>query len=380
MAKRLKTVVSLVLVVTLACFTCIGLAGCGRSSDSQEGSQGSGEQEQVADNPLREYTDMTGVTVEIPTKLTKVVSLWQVTTILTAFVGDTSSFQAVLEAVQDGKSMGWLAEMCPELADMPTVSSSPTVEELVALDPELVIVNEPMADQAEAYRAAGLTVVVMSNATNFDNLRTLVPKFAELYGSEAESKAADLMGYLDEAIAQAQSRTADIDSADYLKVYSNWAQRGTSPLLTSGDGSLISTWLNYDGCQNIITDQLVKGDSGNETNIETIIEADPDYILVGGVNWESALDTMKTDPSWSSLSAIKNDNILVNPVGVTKWSAIGVEFPLQILWFGSQVYPERFADIDIRSEVRDFYKKYLDYDISDANLDALLAGSLGPVE
>lgn len=332
------------------------------------------------DAAVRTYTDMTGVSMELPEKLTKVVSLWQVSTILTAFLGGNGCCSAVLEAVKDGKSMGWLAEMCPELLELPSVSSSATVEELLLLEPELVIVNEPMADQAEAYRAAGLTVAVLSNATNFDNLRALVPKVAELYGEESISVAEDLMAYLDDTIADAQERTKDLPEEDVLTVYSNWAQKGTSPLLTSGDGSLISTWLTYVGCKNIITDQMVKGDSGNETNIETIIEMDPDYILVGGVNWEAALETIESDPAWAGLTAVQEGRILINPLGVTKWSAIGVEFPLQIMWFGQQTHPELFGDIDLREEVRAFYAKYLDYEISDENLDALLAGSLGPVE
>lgn len=357
-----------------------GARGLAFAEEKAAGAAAEPAEGQAAGSETREFTDMTGVTMELPKKLTKVVSLWQVTTILTAFLGGNGCCSAVLDSVKDGVSMGWLAEMCPELLELPDVKSSATVEELLLLEPELILVNAPMADQAETYRAAGLKVAVFSNATNFDNLHELVPKVAELYGEEAQKTADELMAYLDDTIAVAQERTKDLPEDDILTVYSNWAQRGTSPLLTSGDGSLISTWLTYVGCRNIITDQMVKGDSGNETNVETIIEADPDYILVGGVNWQTALDAMYADPSWADLTAIKEGRVLVNPLGVTKWSAIGVEFPLQIMWFGQQVHPELFDDIDLREEVRAFYKKYLDYEIGDENLDALLAGALGPVE
>ena len=42
-------------------------------------------------------------------------------------------------------------------------------------------------------------------------------------------------------------------------------------------------------------------------------------------------------------------------------------------WMAKVINPDVFKDIDIRQEVTDFYKNFFSYDLSDEELDTILA-------
>jgi iron complex transport system substrate-binding protein len=44
------------------------------------------------------------------------------------------------------------------------------------------------------------------------------------------------------------------------------------------------------------------------------------------------------------------------------------------LWLGTKMYPELFADVNMQKVVRDFFKNFYAYDISDADIEVVLAG------
>ena len=47
---------------------------------------------------------------------------------------------------------------------------------------------------------------------------------------------------------------------------------------------------------------------------------------------------------------------------------------MQILWAAKTIQPEIFADIDVRAETKAFYKKFMNYELSDAEFEYILKG------
>ena len=45
-----------------------------------------------------------------------------------------------------------------------------------------------------------------------------------------------------------------------------------------------------------------------------------------------------------------------------------------VLFLAKLFYPERFADLDLRKTVRDYYQTYFDMPVDDATLDKILSG------
>jgi iron complex transport system substrate-binding protein len=194
-------------------------------------------------------------------------------------------------------------------------------------------------------------------------------------GESESAKATRYISYLDDVILRVSRAVASIPEEDRVTVYYNSAQHGESPLLTCGDGSIVDTWMQVVGCKNVVAG-IVKG-MDKEVDMEVIIEADPDYILVGGTHQNTAWKTIQTDPAWQGLTAVKEGRMIHNPQGVMKWEKYGVEIALQMQWFAEQMYPGKL-DIDIKQTVRDFYRDYYGYDLSEADYADLLGGKSQP--
>lgn len=61
-----------------------------------------------------------------------------------------------------------------------------------------------------------------------------------------------------------------------------------------------------------------------------------------------------------------------------KWEKFGPEIALQILWFTKEVFPDKSTEIDINDEVKDFYLKFYKYELTDNQLEQLMAGKGRP--
>ena len=80
------------------------------------------------------------------------------------------------------------------------------------------------------------------------------------------------------------------------------------------------------------------------------------------------------DPAFSGLKAVQNKKVFGNPKGVFSWDRYGAEAALQILWAAKTIQPELFADVDLKAETKAFYKKFMNYDLSDAEFGYILNG------
>ena len=107
---------------------------------------------------------------------------------------------------------------------------------------------------------------------------------------------------------------------------------------------------------------------------EEIIASNPQIIIVGGDHNEDAVEKIKSSPIYSGTDAVKNGRVYGNPRGVFNWDRYGADTVLQILWAAKTIQPELFADIDVKAETKAFYKKFMNYELSDAEFGYILKG------
>lgn len=328
-----------------------------------------------AEGDTRIFTDLTGAEVELPTEINSVIHLWPASTAMQVFLGEGDTITGTLGAVQNG--WGWLTAACPSLMDVTAFTGEATAEELLAMNPDVVITSN--ADAAESLRAAGVPCVCMLGAQEtVEALEEFCVKMAELLGGDAPAKAEAYCNYLDEMVATVSEATATIPAEERVSIYYNSAQHGDSPLLTCGSNYITQTWMDICGVDNIAVDLVEGGDV--EISMEEIVAADPDYIVVGGSSQEAALATINSDPAWQELTAVKNGNIIANPQGVMKWEKFGPELAIQIVWFTQQIYPDLLTDIDIKEYVTNFYSEFYGFELTDAQYEQMMAGTSGPTE
>ena len=354
--KKHNKFLTLVLVVMMA-LAMVALAACA----DQQATNDNPEDNQTAEGDTRIFTDLTGAEVELPTEIDSVIHLWPASTAMQVFLGESESITGTLTAVQNG--WGWLTAACPSLLEVTGFTGEATAEELLALEPDVVITSS--ADTAESLRAAGVPCVCMlGDQESVPALEEFCVKMAELIGGDAPAKAEAYCNYLDEMVATVSEATATIPEEERVSIYYNSAQHGDSPLLTCGANYITQTWMDICGVDNIAVDLVEGGDV--EISMEEIVAADP--------------ATINSDAAWQGLTAVQNGNIIANPQGVMKWEKFGPELAIQIVWFTQQIYPDLLTDIDIKEYVTDFYSEWYNFDLTDAQYEEMMAGASGPTE
>jgi iron complex transport system substrate-binding protein len=66
----------------------------------------------------------------------------------------------------------------------------------------------------------------------------------------------------------------------------------------------------------------------------------------------------------------------VCPYGIYLWSVRSGEGAMLPLWLGTKLYPERFADVDMKEVVKYFFNHFYNYDIPASEIETVLAGDV----
>lgn len=322
----------------------------------------------------RTITDMTGAQVEIPVEVKSVANLWPSNNQIMILLGATEK-QTAYHDVLKGQNYTWMQTINPLILERPSFGASGTitVEELIALDPDLILASN--ANDAAAYREAGLPALCIM-FSNYEGLRKSIAITAEALGGDAPARAQAYVDYLDSKIALAEQRLADLKDEDKPTVYYMDGQNGKTPYITSGNGTVQEEWITMAGGK-LATDGLLSGLT-QEITAEQLLALDPDYVLIGGTRQADSYDMLMADQALLGLTAVKEGRVFRIPQGTFPWCRFSSESALQVLWTAKTIHPDRFQDIDIKAETIDFYKNFLGYDLSSEYADAILAGKNAP--
>ena len=86
--------------------------------------------------------------------------------------------------------------------------------------------------------------------------------------------------------------------------------------------------------------------------------------------------TVGTDPLWSSVKAVQDKRIYLAPNLPYGWfdAPPGVNRLIGVRWLMSILYPKQFPE-DLRATTRAFHKLFYQVDLSEQQVDALLASA-----
>lgn len=375
--------ISLLLAGTMA----FSLSACSSSTEKKEeslesvadggeaASSETGEREvRGTEDGTRIVTDMSGYEVELPMEVNRVIDLWHANNQVVLLLGGADKLIGTTSVI---KGLPWYAEVYPAIADVPAYSLKANdgtfnTEEILKADADVVITSSE-AD-AEVLRAAGITTAVV-NFRDFDGLKETVRKTAEILGGDAPERAEKYCAYFDDNMAYVTERLADLKE-ERPRVYE---VRAEDPLQTDGKESICTEWIEAAGGVNVAA--AITDENMSQVTLEELIAQDPEVIIVAlqNVNPEKdkpnpIVEEIQNDPSWSSMTAVKNGAIYANPVGTFLWSRYSCEEALQILWTAQLLHPEQFEDLDMVETVRDFYKEFYDFDMTAEQAEDMLKG------
>ncbi|MBQ0268435.1 ABC transporter substrate-binding protein [Providencia huaxiensis] len=259
-------------------------------------------------------------------------------------------------------------QMLPNIDNVPVISISNQLnpEQIISLRTQLLFVAKGMeVPQRDILESAGVKVVEYP-ANSLQALQARVQATAKELGPDAQNKALEYQRYFDRNVRLVNERLVGLTDAEKRRVYHSMG----NTLFTSGRPSLNQDWMDLAGAKNVAETWFSdKKNNSGEVLLETIIAANPDVIVA--MNKEDA-NIIRTSSQWKAISAVKNQQVYVNPKGMFWWCRETSEEALQFLWLAQTLYPERFADIDMKQETAGFYLKFFGISLSDAQIDNIL--------
>jgi iron complex transport system substrate-binding protein len=313
--------------------------------------------------------DSLGRHVIIPDTVERIGCMYAFTGHVVAMLGKADKIVAVSNGL---KRDILLTSMFPAIqrAVVPKFQGAVNIEELTGAKPDIVFIQAETGQDsamADKMKACGLTWIAV-DFHNMDQQREVIEMIGKVIG--ARKKADEYNRYYIRCIEQVKNRIeAEIPAEKRLRVYHSTVE----PNRTSLRNSLSSDWINAAGVINVTSQESAGLLNGNDqAGMEQILLWNPDIILA---NEPGVADIIRKNPQWSPITAVKNDRVYQLPIGISRWGHPGsLETPLAILWTAKTVYPEKFQHIDMQDELRQFYKNFFNYDLSDNMITQILSG------
>lgn len=317
------------------------------------------------------FTDSCKREVEIPKKITKIVS-------------SGANAERVLYPICSDLLIG-LADKIPEdrakyfdsnYVNLPVLgqfySSKGTfnLEELVALSPDVIIdIGENKKsvrdDMDNIQSQTGIpTIFIEANINSYSKAYQTLGKILD-----REDKAKKLITYIDRVLKLASDNKEKIN-----KKVSTLYTTGADGLSANAKGSIQADVLEIVGAENPLEVKEVSNKSGgNIIDMEQLNVMNPEVIIFDNLG---GYELSKNDSQWQLLDAVKNNrtyevpclpyNLLGNPPSVNQI--------LGILWLGNLIYPDIYK-IDIVYEMKEYYRLFYHYELSDDEAYQLLSKS-----
>lgn len=364
-AKWTATViVALLLTVLLAASIC----ACGSAGESREAASASASGETVI------ITDHAGRQVVIPTKVERVFCTGPTGTALVYTLAPellvgwniTPTEQEKEYIPAEYRSVvglgGWFGK-----------NTTGNVEEIIKRDPDVVLsigtIDEAAVSDAERIEGLLGTPVVLIDST--------LTKTGDAYRFAGEvlgvpERAEELATYSDEVIRLAQDNTAMLAEEDRISLY--YAEGGKG-LHTDPEGSNHTEVFTLVGARNVADVELQQGYGMSPVSLEQVIAWDPEVIVVASdpAGETNVYEQITTGADWATIRAVQDGRVYVVPHGPFDWidRPYSIGRILGISWMGNLLYPELY-DFDMEAKVKEFYKLFYHFDLSDAQLETLM--------
>lgn len=188
-----------------------------------------------------------------------------------------------------------------EVTALPTVHSGAdtNLEEILALDPQVVIMNDMAhtVEQVSLLEQNGVKVIT-TNADSIPEVYQAIRLIGQVMGknAEAETLITDMQTTFDGIAAKAEQT----DKTIYFEVMPlEWG------LWSAGANTFMQELAEICGMKNAFADL----DGWQPISQEQVIERDPDYIVLVTGMGDTAVDEVMNRPGWQDIKAIQNGKV-----------------------------------------------------------------------
>ena len=370
--KLMKRICSIVLAVTM-------LAGCGTASTAKTTASASASASASAIPAEVTITDHADRTVTVPTDPEKVaiLDIYPLPSLLTVYLNSADSIVAMEPVSMNAAKAGILSQLYPDILNVNTDimnGDDVNMEALAALQPDVVFYNAAKKDEAQQLEDAGLTAVGIS-ATKFsyDAIKTYqewMSLLDQIYPDYAGKRGTQAGDYASQVYNDVQDKVKDVtDKQKVLFLY----QYDDTAMVTSSSKFFGQWWCDAVGAANVAQD--VPADNMNaKITMEQVYEWNPDVIIITNFTKTTPDDLYNNavgSDDWSSVKAVQDKRVYKMPLGVYRTYTPGIDTPLTLEWLAQAVYPDLFSDVDVASDVKDYYNKLFGVTLTDDQISAM---------
>lgn len=317
--------------------------------------------------------DLKGNQVEVPKNLKKLAVVpmpWAY--VVYAFDGNSDRLAAIHPGVKGAYKGKFLEGKDKHFGTVNTTlinqNFSVNMEGLANVGVEACLLWTYQEAEAKKLNAIGVKSVLIYNDT-VENLKKSFLIVGKLLGKE--EKAKELNAYYDAAYNSVLKHKEEVVKAKKPSIMF----LRNKQLRLQGNDNFMHQILEMGGAHN--PNEQVALDSNNKSiSMEHVYKMNPDIILLSNFDDFVPDDLYQNripGQDWSTVKAVKEKRVYKVPLGIYRWDAPGVETPLMMRWVAHTMQPEIFKEVSIKKETKEFYKKFLNMDLSEADLAQIFA-------
>lgn len=252
-------------------------------------------------------TDGYGRVVTIPDKVTKIYAASP--PLAMSLVAFDPTLMAALNSPfkPDQKPYVGTAASKPVAGGFFGQGNTPNYEVLAATKPDVILVWQKAPgseDQLKKFMALNIPVLMIHN----ESIDDLVDQFELLGKITGNTKRAhELIAYTKETLGLIRSLQSKISTHKKVRYY---FAEGLDGMSSECEGSFHLEPFKYAGAKNALNCSMSSNYGMEKMSLETVMLADPDVIVA--MECAFAL-SVKTDPKWKMLRAVKSGNIITVP-------------------------------------------------------------------
>lgn len=270
------------------------LTACSSSNDNGSEDTDSGNTEETAD--ITVDSEMGEVTV--PANPEKVLASYNEDTLIALNQPPVAKW-AIGESVQD-----YLEE---DLADVETVEWTLPLEQVLRMEPELIILDHVLDNYEGSYEdyTAIAPTYVLSEEEGSD-WKVRLQKFGEILGKETEAEQA-LADYDEKVDAAKEELDENLGDESVAMM---WVVGGKYFLFEENRHSadMIYNELGVEVPE--LVKELGQGEAAwNPISLEKLSEMDADHMIILGDENDEGIETLKNSNVWNNINAVENDQV-----------------------------------------------------------------------
>lgn len=334
----------------LALITALALAGkCAPASAADPAEGGA--------TPIR-ITDAAGRLVELPRLPQRIVVVgtgpYMALDLLYMFPGASSR---IVGSERKGSSASdFLPLVDSTFAGKPTMLS-PGPEQIAVLHPDLVLTRGRVLDQIGAALEAIHVPIVYLGMETPEQFYGDVANMGALLGQP--DRAREITAYFQSRVARIRAAWQGVPETERPRVLVvEYTERGGAAAVRVPAKPWMQTQeVETAGGRPAWLDSAAPTSGWTVSNIEQIARWDPDQIILVVLHTldpEKVVASLKTDPRWRALRAVRLDALRAFPSDIYGWDTPDPRWLLGMTWMAKTLHPESCKDLDVAAEVRSF--------------------------